>query len=105
MFFGALDAQSDPTSRRAACGHLTSHGDGFVENTAFAFTYEVKDIAPSGSPPEYALHVWNASADRTFVLTYRDDGKASGSSLDETITLGEPDARVGTLRHSAFTTF
>ena len=105
MFFGALDAQSDGTSRAAACGHVTSHGDGFVTNAAYAFTYAVTDIAPSGSPPTYVLRVWNDMADRTFVLTYRDDMAMTGSVTDGTITLGEPDGRVGTLRHSAFTTF
>jgi hypothetical protein len=54
MFFGALDAQSDPTSRAAACGHLTSHGDGFIANAASTFTYEVKDVSDSGSSPRNA---------------------------------------------------
>jgi hypothetical protein len=105
MFFGALDAQPDLTSRAAACGHLSSHGDAFIANAAYTFTYEVKDLAPPGSPPTYALRVWNDTADRTFALTYRDDQVMPGYSTDGTITLGEPNGRVGTLRHSAFTTF
>jgi hypothetical protein len=105
MFFGALDAQSDRTSRAVACGHVTTHGDGFIANPAYTFTYEVTDLAPSGSPPTYLLHVTNATSDRTFVLTYRDDMAMTGSVNDGTITLGEPDGRVGALRHSAFTTF
>lgn len=105
MFFGALDAQSDPTSRATACGHLTTHGDGFITNPAYTFTYEVKDISGSSSPPTYALRVWNDTADRTFVIRYRDDSAVMESPNDATITLGEPDGRVGTLRRSAFTTF
>jgi hypothetical protein len=105
MFFGALDAQADPTSRAAACGHLTSHGDRFITNAAYTFTYELQDISGSGSPRTYAVRVWNDTADRTFVLSYRDDAAMMGSPNDATITLGEPDGRVGTLRRSAFTTF
>ena len=105
MFFGALDAQSDGSSRAVACGHVTTHGDGFIANAAYTFTYEVTDLAPSDSPPTYLLHVSNAASDRTFVLTYRDDMATTGSVTNGTITLGEPDGRVGTLRHSAFTTF
>ena len=105
MFFGALDAQSDRTSRAVACGHLTTHGDGFIANPAYTFTYEVTDLAPSGSPPTSVLLVSNAMGERELVLTYRDDAATTGSATEGTITLGEPDGRVGTLRHSAFTTF
>jgi hypothetical protein len=105
MFFGALDAQSDLTSRATACGHLTKHGDGFIGNPAYVFTYEVKDIAASGAPPTYALRLWNDTTDRTFALTYRDDVATAGYATDGTFELLEPDGRAGTLRHSAFTTF
>lgn len=107
MFFGALDAPSNPASRAAACGHLTPHGDGFIRNAAYELTYEVENIAPSGSPPSYVLHVRNDATDRTFVLSYRDDTAMTGtlSPTEGTITLGEPDGKTGTLRHSDFTTF
>src|SRR4051812_36682501 len=47
MFFGVLDPPRDPGSRAAACGHVTPHGDGFIENAAYRFTYEVKNLAPA----------------------------------------------------------
>ena len=102
VFFGAIDAQSDPKSRAVACGHLTTHGDGFIPNPTFTFTYEVETLGAPGSPPTYAVHVFNDTIDHTFVLTYREDAAMTGSG---TITLGEPDGAVGSLRHSAFTTF
>jgi hypothetical protein len=105
MFFGALDRQNDPTSRAAACGHVTTHGDGFIPNAAYRFTYEVTNLAAPNAPPTYALRVTNDSTDRMFVLSYRDDTATAGFLSDGTITLGEPDGWPGTLRHSAFTTF
>lgn len=105
MFFGAREARADPGSRAVACGHVTPHGDGFVENVAYRFTYEVKNLAQAGAPPSYVLRVSNATTDRTFALSYRDDTAATGFLTDGTITLGEPDGHPGTLRHSAFTTY
>ena len=105
MFFGALDPRADPRSRAAACGHLSSHGDSFIENAAYRFTYEVTNLAPGGQPPSFALRVWNETTDRMFVLSYRDDMQATGFISEGTITLGEPDGPSGTLRHSAFTTY
>ena len=105
MFFGVRDARAEPASRAAACGHVSPHGDAFIESAAHRFTYEVKNLAPSGAPPSYMLRVWNETTDRTFVLSYRDDTAATGFFSDGTITLGEPDGHPGTLRHSAFTTY
>ena len=109
VFFGALDgvggASPDPASRRVACGHLTTHGDGFVANPTFTFTYDVENLAPSGSPPSYAVYVSNDTIQHTFALTYRDGMATTGSPMDATITLGEPDGAIGSLRRSAFTTF
>lgn len=105
MFFGTLDTPSDPASRAAACGEVTSHGDSFVRNAAYEFTYEVKNLAGSGAPPAYILRVWNTTTERTFFLSYSDDAAMTGFVNDGTITLREPDGKSGTLRHSFFTTF
>lgn len=102
MFFGTLDA--NPSSRAAACGHLTTHGDGFVRNPAYEFTYSVENIAPSSAPPSYVLHVRSEATDRTFALAYRDDS-FTGSVSERTMTWSEPDGRSGTLRHSEFSTY
>ncbi len=102
MFFGALDPRADPSSRAAACGHLTTHGDGFIRNSAYEFTYEVVSIAAAGAPPSYALRLRNESTDRTFVLTYREDAASAGYGA---MALDEAGGKPGILRHSAFTTF
>jgi hypothetical protein len=105
MFFGSLDAMSNPSSRAVACGHVSTHGDAFIRNAAYEFTYAVGNVAAPGSSPSYVLRAWNDATDLTFALSYRDDAAMTGYLTAGTITLGESDGRSGTLRHSAFTTF
>jgi hypothetical protein len=105
MLFGTMGG-GDPSSRVVACGHVTSHGDGFIANPDFSFTYDVKRIDSGGTAtPSYELHLSNATTDRHFALSYRDDTATAGSLINGTITLGEPGGVVGSLQHSAFTTF
>ena len=99
MFFGAFDATRDPASRVAACGHLTSHGDSFVQNPQFLFTYEVT-AAATGAGVVYTLHLWNASLDHRFTLAYGGDPQG----WDASIRLAEGESS-GALRSSGFTTY
>lgn len=104
MYFGTVGNPSDVSSRVAACGHLSTHGDSFIRNAAYVFTYEVTTAGPSASPTS-SVRVWNDTADRTFALTYRDERTPMDDVTDATITLLEPDGKPGSLRRSAFTTF
>ena len=108
MFFGVLDpaAPDAAASRAAACGHVTSHGSSFIANPAYQFTYEIRKATDAAAgAPSFEVRLWNASTDRTFALSYRDDITASGYRSEGTITLADPAGGSGALRLSAFTTF
>lgn len=58
-----------PNAKSVACGHIDLHGQTFIPNAAYQFTFEIPPT-PTGPDRSYLGHAWNDHEDRVFTVSW-----------------------------------